>query len=339
MPLDAPVLVTGAAGFIGFHVSRRLLEQGRQVVGLDNLNDYYDPSLKQARLDLLKSSSEFRFEKADIENESAILALFERERPAEVIHLAAQAGVRYSLENPLAYARTNVVGFLNILEACRAFPVKHLVAASSSSVYGSNARQPLSESHNVDHPVSLYAATKKADELMGHVYSHLYGIPITCLRFFTVYGPWGRPDMANFSFTKAILESRPIEVFNEGKLKRDFTYIDDIVEGVIRVLAIPAAPEPAWSAAAPDPSRSSAPYAVYNIGNHEPVELMRFIETLEELIGKKARKKMLAMQPGDVFETYADIDRIAEATGFKPKTSLKDGLRQFVEWYRDYYRA
>ena len=322
MPPRSPVLVTGAAGFIGFHVSKRLLDEGRTVVGLDNLNDYYDPSLKQARLGLLNSSSGFRFEKADIEDEAAIHELFERERPFEVVHLAAQAGVRYSLENPLAYARTNVVGFLNILEACRSYPVKHLIAASSSSVYGSNEKLPYSESDNVDHPVSLYAATKKADELMAHVYSHLFGVPITCLRFFTVYGPWGRPDMAYFSFTKAIVEGRPIEVFNEGKLKRDFTYIDDIVEGVLRVMA-----------RRPD----TAPFAVYNIGNHEPVELMRFIETLEELIGKRAQKKMLPMQPGDVFETYADIDRISEETGFKPTTSLKDGLRKFVDWYRDYY--
>lgn len=338
MPSDAPVLVTGAAGFIGFHVSRRLLDEGRAVVGLDNLNDYYDPELKQARLGVLQAYSGFRFVKADIEDEEVVRSVFEREKPSEVIHLAAQAGVRYSLQNPGAYVRTNVVGFLNILEACRAFPVQHLVAASSSSVYGSNARQPLSESDNVDHPVSLYAATKKADELMAHVYSHLYGIPITCLRFFTVYGPWGRPDMAYFSFTSAILEGKSIDVFNEGKLKRDFTYIDDIVEGVLRVMDRPAKPDPAWNASDPDPSRSAAPYAVYNIGNHEPVELMRFIETLEELIGKKAQKKMLPMQPGDVYETYADIDRLSDATGFKPTTSLRDGLGRFVEWYRDYYR-
>lgn len=338
MPSDAPVLVTGAAGFIGFHVSKRLLDEGRAVVGLDNLNDYYDPELKQARIGVLQASSGFRFVKADIEVEEVVRSVFEREKPSEVIHLAAQAGVRYSLQNPGAYVRTNVVGFLNILEACRAFPVKHLVAASSSSVYGTNALQPLSEAHNVDHPVSLYAATKKADELMAHVYSHLYRIPITCLRFFTVYGPWGRPDMAYFSFTKAIIEGKSIEVFNEGKLKRDFTYIDDIVEGVLRVMDRPAVPDPTWDSSDPDPSRSAAPYAVYNIGNHEPVELTHFIETLEELIGKKAQKKLLPMQPGDVFETYADIDRLAHATGFRPSTSLKEGLGKFVEWYRDYYR-
>lgn len=339
MSTDAPVLVTGAAGFIGFHFSKRLLDEGRSVIGIDNLNDYYDPALKQARLAILDQNSDFQFIQLDVEDGPGLLQTFEVLKPESVVHLAAQAGVRYSLENPGAYVRTNVVGFLNILEACRAHPVRHLVAASSSSVYGTNARQPLSESHNVDHPVSLYAATKKADELMAHTYSHLFGIPITCLRFFTVYGPWGRPDMAYFSFTKAILEGRPIKVFNEGKLKRDFTYIEDIVEGIVRVLAKPAAPDPAWSPSDPDPSTSSAPYRVYNIGNHEPVELMRFIEILENAIGKRAQKELLPMQPGDVYETYADIERLNRDFGFSPSTSLEAGLGQFVEWYRAFHKA
>lgn len=334
-----PVLVTGAAGFIGFHLCRRLIGDGFEVVGIDNLNDYYDPSLKEARLAELAGSEGFRFERLDVEDEAGIVSLFDSVRPQSVVHLAAQAGVRYSLENPMAYAWSNVVGFLNILEGCRQFPVEHLVAASSSSVYGALARQPLSENQSVDHPVSLYAATKKADELMAHTYAHLFGIPITCLRFFTVYGPWGRPDMAYFSFTKAILEGRPIKVFNEGKLKRDFTYVDDIVEGVVRVLARPATPDPDWDAADPNPASSSAPYRVYNIGNHQPVELMRFIAVLETCLGREAKKEMLPMQPGDVYETYADIDALARETGFTPSTSLESGLAQFVDWYSNYYNT
>jgi UDP-glucuronate 4-epimerase len=338
-PSEAPVLVTGAAGFIGFHCCRALLSQGRTVIGLDNLNDYYDPALKSARLRELEPHSAFSFRKLDLVNSDEVASLFRSEKPLEVLHLAAQAGVRYSLENPAAYVQSNVTGFLSILEACRAFPPKHLVCASSSSVYGMNSRQPLSESHNVDHPVSLYAATKKADELMAHTYSHLFDIPITCLRFFTVYGPWGRPDMAYFSFTKAILEGTPIKVFNEGRLKRDFTYVDDIVEGVLRVLERPASPDPRWNAENPDPASSSAPYRVFNIGNHEPVELLLFISVLERLLGKEAQKELVPMQPGDVFETYADVDRLAQAAGFKPSTPLEEGLRKFVEWYRRYYGA
>lgn len=335
--MSDPVLVTGAAGFIGFHTSKRLLESGRSVYGIDNLNDYYDPALKRSRLEILTGYPAFTFEKLDIADENAVMPLFEKLQPPEVIHLAAQAGVRYSMRNPRSYIQTNIVGSFNFLEACRAFPVKHLVLASSSSVYGTNARQPLSESHNVDHPISLYAATKKADELMAHTYSYLYKIPITCLRFFTVYGPWGRPDMAYFSFTKAILEGTPIQVFNEGKLKRDFTYIDDIVEGVIRVLNTPPMPDEDWDPLHPDPARSSGPYRVFNIGNHEPVELMRFIQILEGHLGKEAVKELVPMQAGDVYETFADTEALRGATGFAPSTSLEEGLRRFVEWYRGYY--
>jgi len=332
-----PVLVTGAAGFIGFHVSKNLVEAGQNVFGIDNLNDYYDPALKQARLDQLADSPNFTFQRLDIEERDAVRRLFEAERPTRIIHLAAQAGVRYSIENPEAYVRTNVLGFLHILEACRAHAVEHLVAASSSSVYGSNALQPLAEEHNVDHPVSLYAATKKSDELMGHVYAHLYRIPVSFLRFFTVYGPWGRPDMAYFSFTKAILEGNPIKVFNEGRLKRDFTYIDDIVSGILGVLAKPPTANPNWEPKTPDPATSTAPYQVLNIGNHEPVELMRFIELLEEAIGVQAVKEFLPMQPGDVLETFASVDRLRSLTGFSPSTPLDRGLERFVQWYRNYY--
>lgn len=335
--MSDPVLVTGAAGFIGFHTSKRLLESGRTVYGIDNLNDYYDPALKQSRLEILTGYPAFTFEKLDIADENAVMPLFERLKPPEVVHLAAQAGVRYSMRNPRSYIKTNIVGSFNFLESCRAFPVKHLVLASSSSVYGTNARQPLSESHNVDHPISLYAATKKADELMAHTYSYLYKIPITCLRFFTVYGPWGRPDMAYFSFTKAILDGTPIQVYNEGKLKRDFTYIDDIVEGVIRVLNTPPLPDEDWDPLHPDPARSSGPYRVFNIGNHEPVELMRFIQILEGHLGKEALKELVPMQAGDVYETFADTDALRGATGFAPSTSLEEGLKRFVEWYRGYY--
>ena len=333
------ILVTGAAGFVGYYVSRILLERGDSVLGIDNVNDYYDPKLKRDRLARLEGGSGFRFRKVDLADRNAMAALFAEERPEAVIHLAAQAGVRYSLENPYAYADSNLGGFLNVLEGCRHNGVKHLVYASSSSVYGANTRMPFSVRHNVDHPVSLYAATKKANELMAHTYSHLYGIPTTGLRFFTVYGPWGRPDMAYFSFTRNILEGKPIKVFNHGKMRRDFTYIDDIAEGVVRVADRIPAPDPAWSGDNPDPSSSKAPYRIYNIGNNRPVELLRFIEVLEEALGKKAEKEFLPMQPGDVHATYADIDDLTRDVGFKPSTSIEDGLKRFVQWYREYYKG
>ncbi len=318
---DRPILVTGAAGFIGFHVSRRLAELGYSVAGLDSLNAYYDPELKKARLRELGAS--IRFTELDLEDGPALLRLAERERPTAIIHLAAQAGVRYSLENPVAYIGANVTGFLNVLEAARHHPVAHLVAASSSSVYGLNAKRPYAENDPADRPISLYAATKRADELMAHTYAHLFGIPTTCLRFFTVYGPWGRPDMAYYSFARLIFEGRPIPVFNEGRLKRDFTYIDDIVEGVVRVLLRP-------------PETVGEPN-LYNIGNHRSVELMRFIEVLEDAVGKKAQLDFRPMQPGDVLETYADIARIQTDCGFEPKTALEEGLPRFVEWFRAYH--
>jgi UDP-glucuronate 4-epimerase len=333
----AKLLVTGAAGFIGMHLSLRLLERGDEVLGIDNLNDYYDPSLKQARLARLQGPG-FRFVKADLACRSAMESLFQAEAFDGVVNLAAQAGVRYSLDNPHVYVESNVVGFLNILEGCRRHPPRHLVFASSSSVYGNSFHIPFSVNDNVDHPVSLYAATKKSNELMAHTYSHLFGIPVTGLRFFTVYGPWGRPDMAYFSFTKAILEGRSIDVFNHGKLQRDFTYVDDIVEGVIRVLDRPPAPNPAWEAT-PEPSTSSAPYRIYNIGNHQPVELKRFIETLERCLGREAIKRYLPHQPGDVFATYADIEQLTRDTGFQPTTSIEDGLARFVDWYSSYYHV
>ena len=332
------ILVTGAAGFIGMHFSKRLLEEGYEVVGIDNLNDYYDPQLKEARLLELKKYDRFTFVRLDLVDREGIFELFKKYAFTHVMNLAAQAGVRYSLQNPHAYVDSNLVGFVNILEACRHYPVKHLIYASSSSVYGANAKMPFSTSDNVDHPVSLYAATKKANELMAHTYSHLYGIPTTGLRFFTVYGPWGRPDMAYFSFTKNILEGKTIKVFNHGNMKRDFTYIDDIVEGMMRLLDHPPLPNEQWDRFHPDPSSSYAPYKIYNIGNNKPVKLLDFIETLESLLGVEAKKEFLPMQPGDVEATYADIDDLHQAVGFQPSTSIQDGLRMFVEWYKAYYQ-
>ena len=332
------VLVTGAAGFIGFYVSKRLMERGDEVVGLDNLNDYYDVGLKKARLAQLEGKRGFRFVQTALEDRSGISVLFREERFDQVINLAAQAGVRYSIVNPYAYVDSNLVGFINILEGCRHHNVRHLVFASSSSVYGANTKMPFSIHHNVDHPVSLYAATKKANELMAHTYSHLYKLPCTGLRFFTVYGPWGRPDMALFLFTKAILEDRPIDVYNYGKMQRDFTYIDDIVEGVVRVADKVAEADPGWSGDLPDPGTSPAPYRIYNIGNNNPVELMRFIEVLEEALGKKAKKNLLPIQPGDVPATYADVDDLMKDVGFKPSIPIEEGIRRFVKWYKGYYR-
>jgi UDP-glucuronate 4-epimerase len=331
------VLVTGAAGFIGMHVCERLLARGDEVVGVDNLNDYYDVALKEARLARLTPNPRFRFSRLDIAEREGIAALFARERPQRVINLAAQAGVRYSLQNPHAYVDSNVVGFVNILEGCRHSGVEHFVYASSSSIYGGNERMPFSEHDNVDHPVSLYAATKKANELMAHTYSHLFNLPTTGLRFFTVYGPWGRPDMALFLFTKAILEDRPIDVFNHGKMRRDFTYIDDIAEGVIRVLDRPPQASPDFDKQTPDPATSWAPYRLFNIGNHQPVELMAYIEALEQALGKKATKNFLPLQDGDVPATYADTAELKRVTGFSPAMSVTEGVRRFVEWYRSYH--
>ncbi len=331
------VLVTGAAGFIGFHLCQRLLTRGDEVVGLDNLNHYYDVSLKQDRLAQLEQKSSFSFYKLDLANQPEIAQLFAENSFDVVVNLAAQAGVRYSLKNPHAYVDSNLVGFTNILEGCRYGKVKHLVFASSSSVYGANKKIPFSVHHNVDHPVSLYAATKKANELMAHTYSHLYGLPATGLRFFTVYGPWGRPDMALFLFTKAILARQAIEVFNYGKMQRDFTYIDDIIEGVVRVIDKIPEPNPQGSGNALEPGTSNAPYKIYNLGNNNPVELMDFIETIETCLGMKAEKKMLPMQPGDVPVTYADVEDLMRDVGFKPKTTIQVGIERFVNWYRDYY--
>lgn len=333
------VLVTGVAGFIGFHVCQRLLARGDTVVGIDNVNDYYDVRLKEARLTLLGNHQGFRFVRLDLADREGMAAVFAHERPERVVHLAAQAGVRYSLTNPHAYITSNLVGFLHILEECRHTQVEHLVYASSSSVYGANTKIPFSVHDNVDHPVSLYAASKKANELMAHTYSHLYGLPTTGLRFFTVYGPWGRPDMALFIFTRAILAGEPINVFNYGKMRRDFTYIDDIVEGVVRVLDTIPQPNPAWSGMTPDPGTSTAPYRLYNIGNNQPVELLQFIEVLEECLGHKAEKRLLPMQPGDVVETCANVDDLMRDVGFRPSTPLRIGIPRFVEWYRAYYHV
>lgn len=332
------ILITGAAGFIGMHAALVLLARGEEVVGIDNLNDYYDPKLKLARLERLKPYPNFRFIKLDVADRAGIEALFATEKFERVIHLAAQAGVRYSLINPQAYIESNVVGFTNILEGCRHNAVQHLVYASSSSVYGGNEKMPFSEADSVDHPVSLYAATKKANELMAHTYSHLYGIPTTGLRFFTVYGPWGRPDMALFLFTKAILEDRAIDVFNYGKMQRDFTYVDDIVEGVIRVLDRPAEPDPDFDPQAPNPGTSRAPFRVFNIGNQGPVELMSYIEAIETALGRKATKNLLPLQPGDVPATSADVSALTAWTGFKPGTRVEDGVARFVAWYIEYHR-
>ena len=333
------ILITGAAGFIGSTLSLRLLSRGDNVYGIDNLNDYYDVSLKEARLKRCQQHKAFQFQKLDIVDRDGMAKLFREHSFDAVMHLAAQAGVRYSIENPYAYIDANLVGFGNILEGCRHSKVGHLVYASSSSVYGANTKLPFSEHDNVDHPVSLYAASKKANELMAHSYAHLYNLPCTGLRFFTVYGPWGRPDMALFKFTKGILAGDPIPVFNEGKMVRDFTYIDDIVEGVVRVIDRPAKPDPSWSGNAPDPATSYAPWRVFNIGNNKSVELMRYIEVLEKCLGKKAKLDLLPMQPGDVPATYADTDALDAGVGFKPDTPVETGIANFVNWYRDYYNV
>jgi len=334
----AKILVTGAAGFIGYHTSERLLARGDEVVGLDNVNDYYDPTLKEARIARLSAKPGFRLFRMDLADRDGVARLFREERFDRVINLAAQAGVRYSITNPHAYIESNLVGFINILEGCRHTSVQHLTYASSSSVYGANTAMPFSVHQNIDHPVSLYAATKKANELMAHTYSHLYGLPTTGLRFFTVYGPWGRPDMAMFLFTKAILEGQPIDVFNHGKMQRDFTYIDDIVEGVIRTSDHTAEPNPAWNSDAPDPATSKAPYRIYNIGNNNPVELMYLIETIEKSLGRVAEKRMLPLQPGDVPATYANVDALVRDVGFAPQTPIETGVANFVAWYREYFQ-
>jgi UDP-glucuronate 4-epimerase len=333
------ILVTGAAGFIGMHVSQILLGRGDAVVGIDNLNDYYDPQLKRDRLARLTQRAGFSFQKLDVADRDAMHKLFATEKFDRVVHLAAQAGVRYSLVNPHAYIDSNIVGFTNILEGCRHNKVQHLAYASSSSVYGGNTHMPFSEHHNIDHPVSLYAATKKANELMAHTYSHLFGLPTTGLRFFTVYGPWGRPDMALFLFTKAILEDRTIDVFNHGNMIRDFTFIDDIAEGVVRVLDRVATPDAAYDAKKPDPARSNVPYRVFNIGNNDPVKLMSFIEAIEASVGKVARKNFMPLQDGDVPATFADVSELTEWTGFKPRTPISDGVGRFVAWYRAYFNV
>ncbi len=333
------ILVTGTAGFIGAALTKRLLDRGDEVIGIDNVNDYYDVNLKLARLAQFQEHPGYTDIRADLADRETLLAAFAKHEPQRVVNLAAQAGVRYSLENPHAYIDANIVGFMNILEGCRQHDVEHLVYASSSSVYGANTAMPFSVHQNVDHPLSLYAASKKANELMAHTYSHLYGLPTTGLRFFTVYGPWGRPDMALFMFTKSIFAGEPIEVFNHGKHQRDFTYIDDIVEGVIRTLDKVTEPNPDWSGDTPDPATSSAPWRVYNIGNSRPVELLRYIEVLEECIGKRVEKKMLPMQPGDVPATWADVQALTDDVGYRPSTPVEEGVARFVEWYRDYYKV
>jgi UDP-glucuronate 4-epimerase len=331
------LLVTGAAGFIGFHTARLLLERGDEVVGLDNLNAYYDPALKHARLDILKNYPGFRFVKADIAECNEMQALFRAEKFQRVVHLAAQAGVRYSIENPHAYVHSNIVGFLQVIEGCRRNGVEHLVYASTSSVYGANTKMPFLETHGVDHPITLYAATKRSNELMAHSYSSLYALPTTGLRFFTVYGPWGRPDMALFLFTKNILAGLPIDVFNDGYHQRDFTYVDDIVKGVAAAVDHVATPDPAWDSDHPNPSTSNVPYRIYNIGNQTPVALLRYIEVLEQSLGRKAQKNMLPMQLGDLPDTWADVEALARDVGYRPSTDLETGVKHFVEWYLAYY--
>jgi UDP-glucuronate 4-epimerase len=332
------ILITGAAGFIGFHVAQRLLSDGREVVGVDSVNDYYDPKLKEARLQLLKRNSKFTFVKLDLADRAASKSLFEHHRFPAVVHLAAQAGVRYSLQNPYAYVDANIEGFINVLEGCRHNGCKHLVFASSSSVYGANTKLPFSVQDNVDHPISLYAASKKANELMAHAYSHLYRIPASGLRFFTVYGPWGRPDMAMFIFAKAILAGQPIQLFNHGKMRRDFTYIDDVSQAVVRLIDRPAQGRPDWDGSRPDPASSAAPWKVYNIGNNRPEELMYVVSLLEQEFGRTAIKEMLPMQPGDVEATYADVAELERDIGFRPSMSIEDGIASFAKWYREYHR-
>ena len=332
------ILVTGAAGFIGFHLSKRLCDNGYTVVGIDDLNDYYDVNLKKARLELLSEYDTFSFEKIGLSETDEMQSLFKMHQFTYVVHLAAQAGVRYSIANPKIYIKSNIDGFLNVLEGCRHSEVKHLVYASSSSVYGANTTMPFAVENNVDHPISLYAATKKSNELMAHTYSHLYSLPTTGIRFFTVYGPWGRPDMALFQFTKAIIEGKPIDVYNEGKMLRDFTYVDDIVEGIIRL--IPAAPDknPDWDSNNPNPADSFAPYKIYNIGNNNPVELMSFIHAIEKALNRKAKMNLMPLQPGDVPATYANVDALVKSIGFKPDTSIDNGIQKFVDWYLEYYK-
>ena len=334
-----PILVTGAAGFIGFHVARRLAEAGREVIGVDNLSPYYDPKLKEARLQQLTGAKNFKFVRLDLADRAATAALFAEHRFPLVIHLAAQAGVRHSLIDPHAYVDANLIGFVNILEGCRHQGCRHLVYASSSSVYGSNTRMPFRTSDNVDHPLSLYGASKKANELMAHSYSHLFNLPTTGLRFFTVYGPWGRPDMAMWIFAAAISAGKPIKLFNHGKMRRDFTYIDDAVQAVVRLIDRPALADPKWSGDAPDPASSSAPWRVYNIGNNHPVELLDVVALLEQALGKKAIRELVPMQPGDVPATYADVDDLMRDVGFKPATPIADGVARFIAWYKDYHRA
>ncbi|MEB6206289.1 NAD-dependent epimerase [Mammaliicoccus sciuri] len=331
------ILITGTAGFIGSHLAKKLIKQGHQIVGLDNINDYYDVTIKKDRMKSIGNAN-FTFYKINLEDESAMNEIFENEKPQVVINLAAQAGVRYSLENPRAYIDSNIVGFTNILECSRHHKVEHLIYASSSSVYGANTSKPFSTSDNIDHPLSLYAATKKSNELMAHTYSHLYNLPTTGLRFFTVYGPWGRPDMALFKFTKAIVNDEEIDVYNHGNMMRDFTYVDDIVEAISRLVKKPAEPNPEWSGANPDPSSSYAPYKIYNIGNNSPVRLMEFVEAIENKLGKKAKKNYMDLQPGDVPETYANVDDLFKNIDFKPETTIQDGVNQFVDWYLDYYK-
>ncbi|MFC5652886.1 NAD-dependent epimerase [Paenibacillus solisilvae] len=331
------ILVTGSAGFVGFHLALKLLGDGMEVVGIDNVNDYYDPLLKHSRLKLLKEYDKFTFYQNSLEDNEKIKEIFEQNEISVVVNLAAQAGVRYSITNPRAYVDSNLIGFVNILEACRHNQIEHLIYASSSSVYGANTQMPFSEKHNVDHPVSLYAATKKANELMAHTYSHLYRLPTTGLRFFTVYGPWGRPDMAYYLFTKAILNNEPIKVYNHGNMKRDFTYIDDIVDGIRKLIGKKAEPNADWDSSNPDPSTSTAPYRIYNIGNNKPVELNHFISVIEKKLNKTAIKEYLPMQPGDVHETYADVDDLVNDIDFKPQTSIEEGLDKFLDWYLQYY--